>query len=339
MKKILIIQTAFLGDVILTLPVIESLRVSFPEAVIDMVVLPGAKNIVETNPAVKKCIIFDKRNQHKGLKGLKELARILTEGGYDLCITPHRSWRSAYLSYRTKAPRRIGFDRSAWKGAFSDIVAYVNDAHEIQRNLSLLAPLGIDHVIWRPSIYTTEEDQEQVKRHLQQTDRKIIAMAPGSIWPTKRWPQHYYHIIAERLVEGNYAVVLIGGDEDSDLCMQLAENNKWVLSLAGELTLRQTYYLLTVCTALITNDSAPLHLGTAAGVTVFAIFGATVPGFGFAPVGSQDRVFEQEHLLCRPCGIHGHQKCPMHTFACMEELTPAIVWPEIKKTLMQNIGA
>jgi heptosyltransferase-2 len=336
MKKILIIQTAFLGDVLLTLPIVAVLREIYAGAVIDMMVLPGAKNLVETNPDVAKCIIFDKRNAHKGFKGLKLLARYIAEEGYDLCITPHRSWRSAYLSFKTNAPRRIGFNRSSWQGAFSDVVPYINNDHEIQRNLSLLEPLGIHPPISRPQIYPTGADAAHVKALLRPTDRKIIALAPGSIWPTKRWPEAYFRKLCERLVDNGYTVVLIGGEEDGALCERLAADQEEIQSFAGRLSLRQTYFLLTQSIALITNDSAPLHMGTAAGLLIFAFFGATVPTFGFTPIGTQDKVLELVDLACRPCGIHGHNKCPMNTFNCMEALTPALVWPVIQQTLENN---
>jgi ADP-heptose:LPS heptosyltransferase len=106
-----------------------------------------------------------------------------------------------------------------------------------------------------------------------------------------------------------------------------------VLSFAGELSLRQSYHILNFCNALVTNDSAPLHLGMAADVYVFAIFGATVPAFGFAPFGEKGIVIEQHGLKCRPCGIHGGNVCPVKTFDCMIRTTPEDVFNKVSRTL------
>jgi heptosyltransferase-2 len=333
LKKILIIQTAFLGDVILTIPVIEMLHRSYHGSQMDLMVRPEAKNLIETHPALRAGIVFDKYRVHRGIGGLRNIAKQIAQEGYDICITPHRSWRSAYLTFRTRAPVRIGFDRSAWKGAFTRIVTYRSDCHEIQRNLSLLEPLGLKPVLARPAIFPTGEDEKRVREVVALDGNKLIAMAPGSIWPTKRWPVHHYRTLARLLTENGFSVVLIGGKDDMGICDTLSGIGERIQSAAGILSLRQTYFLLSQCAGLITNDSAPLHLGTAAGIPVFAIFGATVPEFGFSPIGERDCVLERKELPCRPCGIHGHKTCPIKTFACMEQLRPSDVWQAVQKRL------
>jgi heptosyltransferase-2 len=333
LKKILIIQTAFLGDVILTIPVLDRLSRSFTGLEIDFMVRPEAENLIETHPAIGERIIFDKNHIHRGVSGLRKIAAQIARDGYQVCITPHRSWRSAYLSFQTKAPVRIGFNRSAWKGAFTNIISYRNECHEIERNLSLLEPLGLESVIERPRIYPTNEDRNRVKEVVKMDGKKVIAMAPGSIWQTKRWPVNHYCALARLLTDNGFSVVLIGGKDDKAICDTVSDEGNLIQSVAGALSLRQTYFLLSLCSALVTNDSAPLHLGTAAGIPVFALFGATVPGFGFAPIGDRDCILEMKELPCRPCGIHGHRTCPTKTFACMEHLTPSIVWQTIKNKI------
>jgi heptosyltransferase-2 len=334
LKKILIIQTAFLGDVILTIPLVQTLEKKLEGVIIDFMVRPEAANCIETNPAIGESVIFDKRDSHRGIGGLQSLARQIARNKYDICLTPHRSWRSAYLSYRTKAPVRIGFNRSAWKGAFTNIIDYRREDHEILRNLALLEPLGIKPVLQRPKLFPTDKDKKHVYDSLKINSRKLVALAPGSIWPTKRWPEDYYRALVNLLTEHNFSVVLIGGKEDSVICDSIAAGGgERIQSLAGRFSLRQTCFLLTLCSCLVTNDSAPLHLGTAANIPIVAVFGATIPAFGFSPIGERDRIVEIEGLSCRPCGIHGHNKCPVKTFSCMERLSPNTVWRAVQEVV------
>jgi heptosyltransferase-2 len=333
-KKILIIQTAFLGDVILTTPLVYSLKQIFPFCSIDFLTIPKSVNILENNPDIDEIIIFDKGGQDRGLTGLRRMGKNIGSREYDLCITPHRSLRSAYLSYASGAKIRIGFDRSAFKWVFTSIVKYRNELHEIERNLSLLASFDQNLKISRPLVYPTEEDKNIINQLIKDNNlnqkSRIFALAPGSIWPTKRWPETYFVKMCSMLVVDGYFPVLIGGPDDVDLCAGIVKKCPGVISLAGSITLRQSKYFLSKCTALLTNDSAPLHLGLAAGIPVNAIFGATIPEFGFAPFGEKDKIIEYKDLACRPCGIHGGKKCPIKTFDCMIKLTPGLVYDKIE---------
>jgi heptosyltransferase-2 len=324
-KRILIIQTAFIGDVILTTPLIECLAEAFPDAVIDFLTIPKSKELIVSNPNIRKLIVFDKRNRDRGLKGLYRVSKLLKSQNYDLCITPHRSLRSAYLSWNTKANCRVGFSKSAWKGAFTHIVKYEQNFHEIERNLSLLSAIGLRKQLSVPVLYSADADKQTVERYLSEekiNGKMLFAVAPGSVWPTKRWPQSYYSEFCEIISDKGIRIVLIGGPEDQDLCNIIAKKSDTFINSAGQLNLRETYHLLTKCIGILTNDSAPLHLGMAANINVFAIFGSTVPEFGFAPFGSKSKIFENRELKCRPCAIHGGKKCPIKTFDCMKSLHP-----------------
>ena len=333
--KILIIQTAFIGDVILATPLIEALKRELPDSQIHFLTIPKAVNIIENNPHVTKIIEYDKHKRDKGILGLYHFGRKIKREAYDICLTPHRSLRSAYLTRKTRAQKRIGFDRSAWKGAFTDIIIYPRSKHEIERNLSLLAALDIKSETIKPFIYPTEEDINHVETLLTGADittgLPLFAIAPASVWPTKRWPTEYYARFCQLVAGANLVPVLIGGAEDSTLCAEIQHTCKEARIFAGRLTLRQTCYLLQKCAGLLTNDSAPLHVGQAAGIPVYAIFGATVPQFGFAPRGKQDLVIENSNLACRPCSIHGQYKCPTGTFDCMLSLKPQEVFGLIFK--------
>ena len=332
-EKILIIQTAFIGDVILTTPLIEALSIKYHQSSIDFVTIPKSEDLLKNNPHIKNLIIFDKKDRDSGIYGLLKFSNRIAGKKYDICITPHRSFRSAFLTFRTGAKIRIGFDRTAWTKAFTHLVTYRGDFHEIERNLSLLTAIGIKSHLSAPVIYSSETDEMTVDLLLKNfgfTKKKsFFAIAPGSIWPTKRWPEEYYTSICRLMEKKGRQILLIGGEEDQDLCQRIALNFRQSRSIAGQLTLQQTYSLLRRCEGLLTNDSAPLHLGMAAKIPVFAIFGPTSPAFGFAPFGPQSYVIENETLACRPCAIHGGNKCPLKTFECMESLKPEEVAAKI----------
>ncbi len=333
-SKILIIQTAFLGDVILTTPLVNALFRSIKGAAIDFLTTPASAGLVETNPAVREVLIYDKRGRDRGLAGIRKIAGELHNRAYDVCISPHRSLRSAYLTYRSGAELRIGFNTSSWRGAFSHIVPYRHDIHEIERNLSLLNPLEIPVKPEKPSVIPDENDREVVESVLAETGGvsadRLFAVAPGSVWPTKRWPAGHYADFCRQLAAIDFKPVLIGSSGDGPLCRQISDLAGNALNYAGKFTLRQTACLLTKCRGLLTNDSAPLHLGMAADIPVFAIFGPTVPGFGFAPFGENGFVIERKDVGCRPCGIHGGKKCPVKTFACMELITAGEVFKKVQ---------
>jgi heptosyltransferase-2 len=328
-RKILIIQTAFIGDVILTTPLVEVLAREFSGVKIDFLTIPNSKNLLESNPNITNLIIFDKNRQDRGINGLFRIGNILKNNQYDICITPHRSLRSAFLTWKTGAKIRIGFDRSAWKKAFTQIINYQHNIHEIDRNLALLTAIGLNEKRILPSLYSTDEDIEKVEAHINKLDESInrffFAVAPGSVWPTKRWPEDYFVKFCQLVTEKGITVLLVGGSEDQNLCNRIAGQCKDVIILAGKLSLRETHYLLTQCAGILTNDSAPLHLGLAANTNVFALFGPTVPEFGFAPFGLKSEIFENSELACRPCAIHGGKKCPVKTFECMESLSPETI--------------
>ena len=329
-NKILIIQSAFIGDVVLTTPLIEVLRKKYPDAEIDFLTVPSSENIVDSNPNLRKIIIYDKN-------GLVKFGDQLATEKYHICITPHRSIRSAFLSKRSGAAIRIGFDRTAWGRAYTHLVSYRDDLHEIERNLSLLTALGIKNHLIPPVIYSTDQDEKRIdvlqkELGIDESDR-LFTVAPGSVWPTKRWPEDHYTSLCGIIEKKGFQVILVGSKEDKPLCTRIEGKNTNTLSTAGLLTLRQTFSLLKRSYGVLTNDSAPLHIGMAADIPVFAIFGASSPAFGFGPFGEKSMVIEDNDLSCRPCGVHGSKKCPTKTFDCMELLKPEDVAQKIIDSL------
>jgi heptosyltransferase II len=338
-KKILVFHTAFIGDVILALPLAQRLRASFPEAHIAFVVIPTAANVLENHPAVNEVIIYDKRRRDRGITGILKLARRLRFSAFDIAIVPHRSLRSAVIGWLSKIPRRIGFSTSALSRLFTDVVIYEKDIHEIDRNLSLLRPLGITYSgNESPTLYASQNDKDVVNAFLANQaanfpnpNDSLVAIAPGSVWNTKRWPKEHFERLARMLMDDGLSIVLIGARDDLALCSDIrnALGGKAV-NAAGMLTLLQSAELIQRCVVLVSNDSAPMHLATGVRTPVVAIFGATAPQFGFAPRGANDFVVEMHGLSCRPCAIHGGEKCPIKTFVCMKDLKPELAYAKVK---------
>ncbi|MDP2209670.1 MAG: lipopolysaccharide heptosyltransferase II [Bacteroidota bacterium] len=334
--KILIFQSAFIGDVILTLPMVQLLKKRYPSVAIDFVATKRASDVLQNHTDINEIIIYDKYGEDKGYKGFKRLADLLKSKKYDAAIVPHRSIRSALLIYFSKIKTRIGFNRSAGRIFFTHIVKYHYDLHEVERNISLLKPLLIETQKKElPRLYPGMADKNVVDKILFEEEildtSRLIGIAPGSVWNTKRWTKEGYLQLVRKLISEKYIVCLIGGNEDVKLCNEIINNTTvgGVINLSGKLTLLQSAELIRRCRVLITNDSSPVHLAAAVDTPVVAIFGATAPAFGFAPYSDGSVVVETVGLKCRPCAIHGGNKCPVGTFDCMKRITHEIVFEKV----------
>jgi heptosyltransferase-2 len=330
--RILIVHTAFAGDVVLMLPLVQALKESLPGALMTVVTAPGTAGLLAGHPDVTEVIPYDKRGMQKGIGGMVRMAAELRRHSFDCALIPHRSLRSALVCRLAGIPVRIGFHTSAGRWFLTDRVRYDSSAHEIERNLALAAPLGITGKGRPlPRLFPSEEDRRIVDDVLGPVSRgRMIAVAPGSLWATKRWPEERFRELVSLLAENRKSVVLVGGEADVPLCGRIASGlGTSVVDASGRLSLLQSAELIRRCAAIVTNDSAPMHLAVAVGTPVVALFGATVPAFGFSPAGPRDRVVETPGLDCRPCAIHGGNRCPIGTFVCMLKIPSSRVRSEV----------
>ncbi|HEX7024318.1 MAG TPA: glycosyltransferase family 9 protein [Gemmatimonadales bacterium] len=312
--KTLVIQTAFLGDVILTTGLLSHLAARLGP--VDVVTTPAARPLLESHPAVGRVIAYDKRGADRGVAGLWRLAGRLRAAGYVRVFLPHRSHRSAALARMAGIPERTGFRGSPGAWAYTRSVPRPGGGHEAERILALAEPPPGSRAI--VSLGLTAEDRAAAAAWLERhgVAGGFVAVAPGSIWGTKRWPG-YAGLI--RHLDG--PVVVLGGPEDRDLAESIALTAPGRVHVAaGELPLRTAAAVLERAAVLVTNDSAPLHLASAVATRTVAIFGPTIPAFGFGPRGPDDRIVEREGLACRPCSPHGPDVCPLGHHACMREL-------------------
>ncbi|HKW42229.1 MAG TPA: lipopolysaccharide heptosyltransferase II [Gemmatimonadales bacterium] len=331
----LVVQTAFLGDVVLTTPLLEALGAR--HGPLDVVTTPAAAPLVETHPAVRRVIAYDKRGNDRGLRGLVRLARALKAERYEAAYLPHRSLRSAALAWLARIPKRVGF-KDGWPLLYTEVLRRPANEHEIDRLLTLArAGAPSEGPSARPSIVANGADRAATDALLREHGirKPFVALAPGSIWGSKRWP--YYEELARRLAE-RAAIVAVGASEDASLGEGIvkavtAGGRQWkAVNACGKLTLRQAADLIGRAALLVTNDSAPLHFAQAVGTPTVAIFGPTVPAFGFGPRGPHDRVVEFTGLLCRPCSAHGPPSCPLVHHRCMRALTVDAVLNAIEET-------
>ena len=307
----LVIQTAFLGDVVLTIPLLQALAER--HGPVDVVTLPGAASLIETHPAVRRVVRWDKKGASGVVRGAWDVGRELAREGYARVYLPHRSFRSALVAKLTGAPERIGFADAPLPARvlYTKALPRPVDQHESRRLLALLGDV-VSAGAWQ--LVTTAEDDGKATAWLRSRGIAdgFVAMAPGSIWGTKRWP--FYAELAAAL---GRQVVVIGGPEDAPLGAAIEGAAPKAKSAVGQLSLRESAALLKHAAVLVTNDSAPLHLATAVQTPIVAIFGPTVPAFGYGPINPGDRVAELP-MACRPCSLHGPQVCPLGHHNCMK---------------------
>ncbi|HJR15937.1 MAG TPA: glycosyltransferase family 9 protein [Gemmatimonadales bacterium] len=310
----MVIQTAFLGDVVLTTPLISVLAER--HGPVDVLTTPAAGSLLENHAGVRSVIRYDKHGADKGLRGMRRLLSELRARRYSIVYLPHRSARSAVLALLTGARERIGFGDSPAAITYTRRVPRPRTGHEVERLLTL-AGVGSEQA--SVSLGLTADDHRAAENWL--ADRRLssgfVALAPGSIWGTKRWP--YYAELAAML---DRPCVIVGGSDDRSLAEAIiAAAPGRVVSAAGALSLRASAALISRAAVLVTNDSAPLHLATAVGTPMVALFGPTIPEFGFGPRGPGDVTLGREGLPCRPCSKHGPETCPLGHHRCMRDLT------------------
>ena len=335
MSSTLVIQTSFLGDTVLTTPLLAQLANRGP---VDVVTTPASAALLANHPAVRTVIPYDKRGADRGIRGVLRLARQLRRTGYDLALLAQGSWRSAALATLARIPSRVGFNTSAGRLLYTKRVPYRDDLHHAARLLMLARPNGREPSLeeLRPSLAPGDKEREQVDslltRHGVTGDERLVALAPGSVWGTKRWP--YFPELAQ-LLAPHARVVLIGSREDAAIAGAITTAEPTAVDAVGELSLLASAELIGRCGVVVTNDSAPLHLASAMGTPTVAIFGPTVPDFGFGPLSPRASVVGEDTLPCRPCDRHGPQQCPLGHHRCMRDVAPALV-AERALTLLQT---
>jgi heptosyltransferase-2 len=316
--RVLVIQTAFIGDVILATPLLEKLRGQFPEAEIDFLLRKGNEGLFKGHPYLRRVLIWNKQTG-KYRNWLRVLFQI-RGGNYDLVVNCQRFAATGLLTMLSGGKQTIGFRKNPLSVFFSrrikhEMLGSGARMHETQRNLSLVAHLvSLDGGL-RPVLYPTEFDRQGVLEYQQ---GNYFCLAPASVWPTKQFPANQWSALLPHLLSCG-KVFLIGSRADWVTCEALRseDGSAQVVNLSGKLSFLESAALMQGATMNFVNDSGPMHLASAVNAPVTAIYCSTIPEFGFTPLSDTFRTVESTAPLpCRPCGSHGKKSCPQGHFRC-----------------------
>jgi lipopolysaccharide heptosyltransferase II len=320
--KILLVQTSFLGDTILSTPVILGIKKIFPDAELWMMTTPLSAELVIRDPLLAGVLTDDKKDKNLGFAGILRMKRRIHSIGFDRVYSLHRSPRTSLLLWLSQIPVRIGFSDAKLSFLYHKTRIRNRKDHDIIRNLSLLfGDVSVESLEPKLRLFPPEKNalNENIKRLLPDADSYVVVV-PGSAWKTKMWNREGYHETAKYLLKKGFNVILLGAKSDEAVCEKIAEKLN-VINLSGKTTIADTMYIIKNSRLVICNDSMTLHLASAFKIPNIAIFCSTSPKFGFSPWQNNAIIVEKKNLACKPCQRHGGDKCPTGTEACMKELS------------------
>ena len=315
-KKILIIQTAFIGDVVLATSLIENLHAAFPGATIDFLVRKGNEDLLAEHPLLRNVLIWNKKE--KKIRHLLKMLFAIRKEKYDKVINVQRYAATGFLTAFSGAKEKIGFDKNPLSKFFTKRIKHIfggaSNMHEIERNHQLISHLAKEPVK-RPKLYPSQADELFIQEYI---SKPFITISPASVWFTKQYPPLKWASFINML-PANLEIILLGGPGDRSLCEALIQMtiSKSPLNLCGELSFLQSAALMKHARMNYVNDSAPMHFASAMNAPVAVVYCSTIPAFGYGPLSDVKFIIERkEPLYCRPCGLHGHDACPQSHFKC-----------------------
>jgi heptosyltransferase-2 len=337
MHRILVIQTAFIGDVVLVTALLQNLHAAYPAATIDILVRGGAQELFTDHPYINEVHVWDKKkNKYQHLFRIIQIIRGIK---YDVVINVQRYLATGIITVLSGATKTIGFNKNPLSFLFSEVVKHQFGAaahaagraaeqnsssaalHEISRNHALLASLTTAPVA-KPALYSSAANYIAVQKW---QSAPYICMSPGSVWETKKMPaQNWIDLI--NAVPTSYTIYLMGAPNEKDLCAEILSGSSrgGVVNIAGQLNLLEAAALIKGARLNYVNDSAPMHLASATNAPVAAIYCSTIPAFGYGPLSDTQFIVETlESLPCKPCGLHGKKACPLGHFNCGHSITTA----------------
>lgn len=344
-STILVIQTAFPGDIVLTSSFLAGLRTLAPTAEIYFLTTVAGAQLLTPNPWNVRLITYDKRGREKGLGGFLRKSRELRALAPDITFCLHRSLRSTLLA-KLSGGKIYGFREGVGSVLFSERVSRRGMNFEAEKNLAVLEAWAGERarkLSLLPTLATSPADEASADSLLAGLNgQKFVALAPSSVWATKRWPVEKFAEVALHLWQKyQLRTAIVGGKDSHDIRLGqelkalIERAGATALDLSGQTSLGVLKAVLGRPEMLVANDSAPLHIAIARGTKVVGVFGPTTKELGFFPLGKpgSTAVAEVVGLSCRPCGLHGHHACPQGHFRCMLELNPAKVIGAVDKLL------
>ena len=331
-QKILVIQTAFIGDVVLATAMLESIHQHNPAASISILVRKGNEALFNAHPYLDKVLVWDKKQNKYG--NWLQLLFEIRKNKFDAVINVQRYAATGLWTALSGAKMKIGFDKNPFAFLFTYKITHQavgNGLHEIERNHALLCPLGLFPSAM-PVLYPSSQDLKAVEGY---QSAPYLCMAPASVWYTKQFPIHQWIQVLNAIpFEG--PIYLLGGPGDkslNDQIMQSVQKNNLV-NMAGRLSFLASAALQKGSVMNYVNDSAPMHFASAVNAPVAAIYCSTVPDFGYGPLSDTSFIIETEKALpCRPCGLHGKKQCPLKHFNCAETITMEQIYQPLQQVL------
>lgn len=349
--NVLLVPKGFLGDILLTSPVPEALKLSDPDAKITVLCSPKLAEFVARDPLIDDVLVLDRTNEFAGWKGLKSFAKLVRERGFDRAYSFHQSPRTALLLWMAEVPDRVGYAGSLLSFLYTRRVIKTARLHEVVRNLELvkddlgglvreevdqLMRFGPSHASSFGQLRVPPVDDLLVSdrvRQICEEQKPYVVLAPGSAWETKRWHAEGFREVAAKLMQQGYRVVLTGAPSDAGVCVDVAQGLS-VANLCGETSMDDLVALVKWSRAVVCNDSMTLHIASALQVPTVVVFCATSPKFGFGPWKNRAVVVEKHDLFCKPCRRHGSRRCPTGTNACMTGVSAGEVLEALRSLLM-----
>jgi heptosyltransferase-2 len=331
-QKFLVIQTAFIGDVVLATALIEKLHAFYPDARIDFLVRKGNEALLTGHPFLHEVLTWDKR-EHKQ-RNLLNLLKTIRKTKYDTIINVQRFAATGLLTAFSGAGRTIGFNKNPLSSLFTKRIPHiVGNLHEIERNQALIKDLT-DNQPAKPKLYPTKADEEKVQQY---KSNSYITISPASVWFTKQYPKEKWSAFLQQLPK-TYTVYLLGAPNDQQLCERIKAAQPNTVNLAGELSFLQSAALMKDAAMNYVNDSAPMHFASAVNAPVTAVYCSTIPAFGFGPLSDRRFIVEiQQPLDCRPCGLHGYSACPKGHFNCAWKIEDAQLLETLTGESLSNL--
>jgi ADP-heptose:LPS heptosyltransferase len=311
-QSILLIRLDHLGDVLLTTPAIKPLRRRFPHARITLVVKKWALEAVKNNPCVDRIIVFNpfwtvskgEGTKTAGGAGMYRLIRLLRGEGFDLAIDFKGDFRNILIAYLSGAKRRISYGIRGGGFLLTDVVPYEQGIHEIDKNLRLLVPLGINSDGSHMELYPNSGDVAEAEEILDQEGidlrRRTIALHYGGGSQYKRWGVEKFVTLARRLTKDNSTNVLFFGGPYEGKPFGSGEQPEKGIFLMPDMTVCQMAAAFQRCDVLVCNDSGPMHMALAVGTPTVAIFGPTFAD-RFGPKDLSKNKVVRSSLPCSPC--------------------------------------
>ncbi|TAE07029.1 MAG: glycosyltransferase family 9 protein [Bacteroidetes bacterium] len=313
--QILIIQTAFIGDVILATALIEKLKAHHPTASIDFVLRKGNEALLEAHPHLREVLVWDKKGGK--WRNLYQILKKIRQTRYDLVVNVQRFASSGMLTAFSQGKTTVGFAKNPFSSLFTQRFPHTigNGTHEVARNQQLIEA-WTDALPARPRLYPAPKHYEQAEQYINEVGKPYICIAPTSVWFTKQWAEEKWIDFIKQVPE-KYHIFLLGAPSDAEACERMGEGQARLTNLAGKLSLLASACLMQKAHMNYVNDSAPMHLASAMNAPTCAIFCSTVPAFGYTPLADRATVIEVgKELACRPCGLHGKKACPEKHFRC-----------------------